>query len=328
MSSKRALLASSLAVTTSASWMFGTDKHPVVSAEMLEGADADPEQKQIAEEAIYQYLNPVVAVAEGNLAARVETKPLVYQVKQGDTLFQIGRFFGIDYQVIAQMNQLPDPDRLDMGLKLTIPLTKKWVRLKQGDSIGRLAKEFRTTPDLIRYLNPELYDAELTYIGQLIAVPMPLADLPKPFKLVPKDHKRFSRLATTPALRPPGAFVFHWPVTGQVTSNFGWRNGRQHKGIDIWSPAKQKAEIHASLSGVVIQAGYANGYGNLVVVEHGGGWVTYYAHLSRITVGKGEQVATGQVLGYMGMTGRATGYHLHFEVRKEDKAINPLRVLR
>lgn len=325
MSSKRALLASSLAVTTSASWMLGTDRHPVISAEMLEGADADPEQKQIAEEVIYQYLNPVMAVAEGNLVARVETKPLVYQVREGDTLCEIGKFFGVDYQRIAQMNQLPDPDHLQVGQKLTIPLSKKWVRLKQGDSIARLVKEHHTTEELICYLNPHLTDARLTYIGQLIAIPTPLDDLPKPFK---REPKRITPMKATSAQQPVGAFVFRWPVTGQVTSNFGWRNGRQHKGIDIWSPAKEKAEIHASLRGVVTQAGYVNGYGNLVVVDHGGGWATYYAHLSRITVGKGEQIAAGQVLGFMGMTGRATGYHLHFEVRKEDKAINPLRVLR
>jgi murein DD-endopeptidase MepM/ murein hydrolase activator NlpD len=325
MSSKRALLASSLAVTTSASWMFGTDRHPVVSAELLEGADGEPEQKQIAEEAIFQYLNPVMAVAEGNLAARVETKPLVYEVKQGDTLMEIGQLFGLDYQEIAQVNRLPDPDQLRVGQKLTIPLTKKWIRLKQSDSVARLAKEFKTVPELIRYLNPELANAELTYIGQLIAVPVRMALSPKKVK---ENRGNAARLATTPTRQSSGEFVFRWPVAGQVTSNFGWRDGRQHKGIDIWSPAKEKAEIHAALSGQVVQAGYVNGYGNLVVVDHGGGWVTYYAHLSRITVSKGEQVATGQVLGFMGMTGRATGYHLHFEVRKGDKAINPLRLLR
>jgi murein DD-endopeptidase MepM/ murein hydrolase activator NlpD len=77
----------------------------------------------------------------------------------------------------------------------------------------------------------------------------------------------------------------------------------------------------------VTRAGYANGYGNLVVIDHGNGWVTYYAHLSRITVGKGQFLPVGSPLGYMGQTGHATGVHLHFEVRRNGKPINPLSVL-
>jgi murein DD-endopeptidase MepM/ murein hydrolase activator NlpD len=113
-----------------------------------------------------------------------------------------------------------------------------------------------------------------------------------------------------------------------ITSQFGWRHGRVHKGIDIWNAAKAKAEIHSARAGVVVQAGYSGNYGNLVVIDHGNGWMTYYAHLSRIAVSKGESVAAGQFLGNMGRTGNATGYHLHFEVHRDGKAINPLSVLR
>jgi murein DD-endopeptidase MepM/ murein hydrolase activator NlpD len=329
MSSKRALLASSLAISTTASWMVGTDKHPVFAEENLVGLDADPDQEHIAQEAVIQYLNPISQVAEGNLAATVETKPLTYQVKKGDTLSAISRFFGLSYEELAKFNRLENPDLLKVGQQLNIPLVRKWVRLKFGDTADQLAEEYKTTKELLLHLNPELEEA--TYAGQLVAVPQKV-DIPKPAAPVIPDVKRNRKekmkLAEGPVVPFNGSYVFRWPITGQITSNFGWRHGRVHKGIDIWNAAKSHAEIHAALGGIVVRAGYAGSYGNLVVIDHGGGWVTYYAHLSRITVSKGERVATGQQLGYMGQTGRATGYHLHFEVRKNGKAINPLLVLK
>jgi len=332
MSSKRTLLASSLALcTTSASWLAGTDQHPVYAEELNSKADVDPEQKQLAQEAIYQYLSPIAAVAEGETSAKVETKPLRYRVEKGDTLYGIGQRFGIPYEEIAAFNRLSNPHQLNVGQELRLPLSRKWIRLRFGDTVESLAKAHKTTPDFILYLNPVLKDAGFSYVGQRVAVPQKL-EVKTPSNTwrsigqwVKQKKKNRMKLATKPV---EGSFVFRWPVSGQITSNFGWRGGRQHKGIDIWSSAKSRALIHSSLSGVVIQAGYSGAYGNLVVVDHGGGWVTYYAHLSRISVSKGEQVSTGQVLGNMGRTGNATGYHLHFEVRKNGKAINPLLVLR
>jgi murein DD-endopeptidase MepM/ murein hydrolase activator NlpD len=328
MSSKRALLASSLAIcSTSASWMMGTDKHPVYAQELAGGADTDPEKEQIAQEAMYQFLSPISQVAEGNLAATVETKPLTYRVQKGDTLSRIGRLFGIPHQELARFNRLENPDLLHIGQEIKIPLTKKWVRLESGDTLSALAETYHTSRELLIYLNPKLKDAPLTYAGQLIAVPEKWrGSIPGSWpKKADADKKKKNTIRLADR---EGAYVFRWPVNGQITSNFGWRNGRQHKGIDIWSVKKAKAEICASLSGVVIQAGYSGSYGNLVVIDHGSGWVTYYAHLSQILVSKGQRIETGNVLGMMGQTGRATGYHLHFEVRKNGKAINPLRVLK
>lgn len=328
MSSKRALLASSLAIcSTSASWMMGTDKHPVYAQEMTDGADADPEKEQIAQEAMYQFLSPISQVAEGNLAATVETKPLTYRVQKGDTLTRIGRLFGISHQELTRFNRLENPDLLQIGQEIKIPLTKKWIRLEFGDTLSSLAETYHTTTELLLYLNPKLKDASITYAGQLVAVPEKWKES-SPGSLPKKEDGNKKKKNSLRLADQEGSYVFRWPVDGQITSNFGWRNGRQHKGIDIWNEKKEKAEICASLGGVVTQAGYSGSYGNLVVIDHGGGWVTYYAHLSQILVSKGERVETGKVLGMMGQTGRATGYHLHFEVRKNGKAINPLRVLK
>jgi murein DD-endopeptidase MepM/ murein hydrolase activator NlpD len=137
---------------------------------------------------------------------------------------------------------------------------------------------------------------------------------------------------TTFAARPsavPSSAVsssgFVWPVAGPVTSGFGWRWGRMHEGVDIAAPTG--APIVASASGVVIYAGWMDGYGNLVVVDHGGGLSTAYAHQSSIGVAVGQSVAQGQTIGYVGCTGHCFGSHLHFEVRVNGAAVDPLGYL-
>ncbi|MBA4494016.1 LysM peptidoglycan-binding domain-containing M23 family metallopeptidase [Paenactinomyces guangxiensis] len=331
MSSKKALLASSLTIcSASTSWAVGTDKHPVYAAE-LQNTEPDQDNQQIAQEMIYQYLNPISAVTDGNLAAKVETKPLTYQVKKGDTLYRIGLFYGVHHNQLAAYNQITEPHLLEVGRTLNIPLVRKWVRIKFGDTLESLAKEYKTTTGLLLHLNPSLKDLGITYVGQRVAVPQKLEIPALRYAKGSQAAKKKGRIRLAvkhPARWNAGSYVFRWPVSGQITSNFGWRNGRQHKGIDIWSAAKSKAVIHASLAGKVVQAGYSGGYGNLVVLDHGGGWVTYYAHLSRIRVSKGEIIEAGQALGNMGQTGNATGYHLHFEVRRNGQAINPLSVLK
>jgi murein DD-endopeptidase MepM/ murein hydrolase activator NlpD len=118
---------------------------------------------------------------------------------------------------------------------------------------------------------------------------------------------------------------FVWPVQGPITSGFGWRWGRMHEGVDIAAPTG--APIVASASGTVIYAGWMDGYGNLVVVDHGGGLATAYAHMSSLGAGVGQGVGQGQVIGYVGCTGHCFGSHLHFEVRVNGAAVDPLGYL-
>lgn len=116
-----------------------------------------------------------------------------------------------------------------------------------------------------------------------------------------------------------------WPVRGRVTSEYGWRWGRMHQGIDIAAPTG--TPIVAAKSGVVIQAGRMGGYGNVVIIDHGGGFSTVYAHQSRIGTRTGQSVQQRQIIGYVGSTGHSTGPHLHFETRVNGKAQNPRRYL-
>jgi murein DD-endopeptidase MepM/ murein hydrolase activator NlpD len=125
--------------------------------------------------------------------------------------------------------------------------------------------------------------------------------------------------------RTPSSAGLIWPVDAPITSPFGWRWGRMHEGIDLG--AGYGAPIAAAAAGSVIYAGWLGGYGNLTVIDHGGGLATAYGHQSSILVAVGEQVAQGQTIGYVGSTGHSTGPHLHFEVRVNGQAVDPLGYL-
>ena len=116
-----------------------------------------------------------------------------------------------------------------------------------------------------------------------------------------------------------------WPVHGVLTSYYGWRWGRMHEGIDI--AVSNGTPVVAAAAGTVIVAGWMGGYGNLVVVDHGGGVSTAYGHNTSVAAGVGQHVAQGQLIAYSGNTGNSTGPHVHFEVRINGAAVDPLGYL-
>lgn len=122
-----------------------------------------------------------------------------------------------------------------------------------------------------------------------------------------------------------------WPISGPITSEFGWRthpifgSQRFHSGLDIGGDYGMA--IHAAASGVVIEAGWIGGYGNTVMIEHGGGVVTLYGHNESLTVSVGQQVNQGDVIAYCGSTGNSTGPHCHFEVRLGGEPVSPWNYL-
>ena len=126
---------------------------------------------------------------------------------------------------------------------------------------------------------------------------------------------------------PAGGGGMIWPISGPITSEFGWRthpifgNARFHSGLDIGGD--YGLPIHAAQSGVVIEAGWIGGYGNTVMIEHGGGIVTLYGHNESLAVGVGQHVNQGDVIAYCGSTGNSTGPHCHFEVRLGGEPVSP-----
>jgi murein DD-endopeptidase MepM/ murein hydrolase activator NlpD len=132
--------------------------------------------------------------------------------------------------------------------------------------------------------------------------------------------------SATPAIVPPsGSGLLGWPVSGPVVSGFGMRWGRMHEGIDI--TCATGTPVRAAAAGTVIYAGWLGGYGNLVVVDHGNGLSTAYAHNSSFASSVGQGVAAGEVVAYAGSTGDSSGPHVHFEVRVGGSAVDPLGYL-
>lgn len=138
------------------------------------------------------------------------------------------------------------------------------------------------------------------------------------FSIFSRKYPRLWQKNTKPSL---------WPVNGRLGSYFGKRTdplngmGAFHPGVDI--PANKGEPVRAAGDGIVIRARRSGGYGNLVVIEHGGGISTYYGHLSKIEVIAGQEVRRGQIVGSVGSTGRVTGNHLHYEVRQGGSPVNP-----
>ena len=132
--------------------------------------------------------------------------------------------------------------------------------------------------------------------------------------------------SATPAIvAPSGSGLLGWPVSGPVVSGFGMRWGRMHEGIDI--TCATGTPVRAAAAGTVIYAGWLGGYGNLVVVDHGNGLSTAYAHNSSFASSVGQSVAAGEVVAYSGSTGNSSGPHVHFEVRVGGNAVDPLGYL-
>ena len=128
-----------------------------------------------------------------------------------------------------------------------------------------------------------------------------------------------------------GSGAMIWPLAGTVTSEFGWRihpiTGAQrfHSGVDIGGDYGQS--IHAAQSGTVEYAGWISGYGNAVIINHGGGITTLYGHNQSLAVSEGQSVSQGQTIAYCGSTGNSTGPHCHFEVRQNGEPVSPYAYL-
>ena len=164
-----------------------------------------------------------------------------------------------------------------------------------------------------------------TVHSEIDALEQKSAELADQIRQAQQQARASSASSTPPIVPPSGSGILGWPVSGSVVSGFGMRSGTMHEGIDI--TASSGTPVRSSAGGSVIYAGWLGGYGNLVVVDHGGGLSTAYAHNSSLASSVGQSVAAGQVIAYSGNTGNSSGPHVHFEVRVNGSAVDPLGYL-
>lgn len=240
-------------------------------------------------------------------AQTAQLPPIVaYVAKSGDTIWTIAAKAGISPQTLSQLNQLSGP-LLSPGQRLLVPpVDGTLVPVDPNQSLDLLAETFRIDPEVLRRLNGITDDGRLP--AQLF-IPAVTTDAITP-----------AATAADPSSIRERVVRFIWPTHGIITQYF-WQ---LHPGIDIANDVGTP-EVAAD-SGKVTWAGWGD-YGIYVELDHGNGFQTIYAHMSKVLVSVGQTVTKGQLLGLMGATGRATGPHLHFEIRYQGVPQNPLDLL-
>jgi septal ring factor EnvC (AmiA/AmiB activator) len=191
--------------------------------------------------------------------------------------------------------------------------------VKPGENLFRIGKVYGISHEELARANG-IRDTTQVRVGQRILIPGASRAMPSEVMTPVKPARRGA-----PQLPDPDGDGLFWPAHGMINSGFGPRGGSFHDGIDIAAP--EGTPIHAVESGEVIYSDQLRGYGNIVIVRHAGGLVSVYAHNQVNLVREGEQVKRGEVIARVGSTGRVTGPHLHFEIRKNNAAQDPLRYL-
>lgn len=193
--------------------------------------------------------------------------------------------------------------------------------VKAGENLFRIGKAYDVSFEELARLN-HLRDPSQIRVGQAIFVPGATRQLPVEM-ITPSDPPAVARNVPVP-VEPVGDGLL-WPVSGSINSNFGARGLSFHDGVDI--AAGEGTPIAAVERGEVVYADQLRGYGNIVIIRHAGGLASVYAHNQVNLVREGQQVGRGEVIAKVGSTGRTTGPHLHFEIRKNNAAQDPLRYL-
>lgn len=225
-------------------------------------------------------------------------------VKKGETLSAIARTYGSSVAALAASNNLADPDLIFPGQRLKIPPSGGVVHMvARGETLWQIAQDYGISLAALKEANPGLDPLKLS-VGEEVLVP---------------------GVARSLSSRQAGGMGLAWPVSGRISSGYGWRGGRMHYGLDIAAP--QGSTVVAAAPGRVVSAGWNGGYGRMVLLEHDRNLRTLYAHCSNLLVKPGQQVWRGQAIAKVGATGNATGPHLHFEVHVGGRPQNPLRFL-
>ncbi len=192
-----------------------------------------------------------------------------------------------------------------------------FIQLEKSDNIHRLSQEFGVSKAHILNANR----GKKLRAGNWWFIP-----LKRGVSQMFQKKTLYSNIKYSAKFLESGKFLWPVPSTTRISSNFGNRWGKSHTGIDI--PAKKGSDIISAEDGVVTFSGRMSGYGRIIVIKHGGKYSTVYAHNNSNLVKKGQKIYRGQLIAKVGNSGKSTGSHLHFEMRKNAKAINPIAFIR
>lgn len=265
-----------------------------------------------------------------NVPKRVRRDVIKYTVKPGDSISEIADEFEVSADSILWANpKLEDnPDMLSVGQALNIPpVTGVLYTVQSGDTVQKIADKFKTKKTTAEILvqsiigfefNKENHELKTPDYGLTVGQALMVPGGYKPYQ--PRVVYAYS--GPIPANAARGTGHFGWPVSGRITQKFWTR----HQAVDIGAP--KGTPILAADSGYVTTAGWSTvGYGFMILVNHGNGYITRYAHLSAMNVEVGESVKKGQMIGRVGSTGNSTGPHLHLEIIQGGGHRNPLLLL-
>jgi len=286
------------------------------------------------------------------------TKPVfkVYQARRGDTVEKVARRYKIRQETLLAANPKVYTSELKSGSTLRIPVTDGiFYKVTRRDTLFTIAKRHGVTVESIKKYN-NLDGSRLARNQELL---LPGVKATRTLKTEPVMLAKATPAKNKPVIKMTTAFVdevtiseedaakieedadsriaattsgFQYPANGKLTSRFGYRKHpmgggvRMHRGVDI--AAATGTPVHATKSGKVLFAGRYGLMGNTIIIQHENGYSSYYGHLSRIDVSKGDTVSAGQLIAGIGSTGLSTGPHLHFEVRRNNVPLDPLKALK
>ena len=252
---------------------------------------------------------------------------IYYTVKNGETISNIARAFGLNVNTILWANNLSERSLIRPGDKLTIlPQNGVVYTVVKGDTVGKIARKYGIGENLL--ISENGLGSSIS-IGQKIIIPggKLITSAGSATKTTKTNNYTgisvIKDLVKAPSTKATGGGNMLWPTVGhRITQYYSWR----HTGLDIAN--KVGTPLYAAAAGTVEFAGWSNGYGNNVVINHGGGKKTRYAHASKLFVKVGQSVDRGENIAAMGSTGWSTGSHIHFEVMVNGVKYNPLNYIK
>lgn len=274
--------------------------------------------------------------------ARPERPPRTHEVARGDTLFSLSERYGVPLAALIEMNGLEPPYTLRVGQTLRLPQPETHV-VRSGETISLIAARYNIDPPSLLLLN-RLSDPRALKAGEVLTLPpanqprqtaaaspsRSPATTPSSTRSEPTRTTSNTAVETTTSSERSVSIRsarFDWPIEGRILSRFGPKTqGLRNDGVNI--AASEGDPVKAAASGRVVYAGNElAGYGELVLVEHEGGWITAYAHNSRLEVAEGQSVSRGQVIARAGATGSVDSPQVHFEVRRGVDPVDPMDYL-